>query len=917
MAPIKKPSPSPSIKRGKAEKLLKEHGSPPGMRVTAGGRIVPSDMPPALNSRFVNSTIKPTAARGVPLASAMVEQQRTDGNNVPRLGVIGSRPVLYVGDRAYALPALDATNANSSLPPATLEPAPKPSVPVSTLSTQSSFNGTSAAPPRAPTPLSTLDLSALRAQQTLKKQELRTVEQTEVLQASHQTDSWRAGIIEKKRNLIIELDALRKQISTLEATENSIAASAQSHGYTAPLASAPASIPPTAFVPQFQQAVPPTLYGFQGTPSFPPMMMFPSHFGAYHNMTTSEPTPFVQNSIQTPHSPGSASRRSHAIQIKAPPEEKKKPALDPKSPTYEPVTKPISISKEAVPNTPSPHKQRSPWRANGISQSDQQGSRTLSQKPSLSSIDTTDFFPTNTHEHSSTRVAPQLAETRAGNKETPVIPSTPEKNWPASPWNGGNSGRSSHKTVAKLTSWPEAFGKQPPNGSFRQIADPQIAVITDDHEPSIPTDTTQSMLSGAISGRKIADQKFATEEAWLLGSKPVQHAPSTYQEGFQAGYDHIGIPDCPDVLKGYIQGLLQFLQDESMKGHNSSLRGLVASSQPHDSAVNMTFNQVESHVNNRENIHSARIHSNNDVRKDAAYSMQNSPLMYSLRNEANQEQRFRNSTPNAYINTASTSDRAPIGYQQAELRSTEHSAANKEIEKGSMTRAEAVILDPTLRQFSGNQLGNRNHGAPMPLQRYDTALKDHGVKYYEAGATYRNRPMANQRVSGLDGAMDDLAGLVCDIQISEQAHAEPKLPVPGPVAEAHSTDTSRSMASVEEDASCFRPSSSKGKQKATSSPLKSAPDERSDSTALSRSNTPGSPKKSGEHSPAKARLEQVTNKFKRKGSKGRKKDTRNFSPEQKKERAKKWRERFGQLRDEEEKMVLDRKKAQASYGERS
>jgi hypothetical protein len=40
---LKKPSPSPSVKRDKAEKLLKEHGSPPGVRVTAGGRIVPAD----------------------------------------------------------------------------------------------------------------------------------------------------------------------------------------------------------------------------------------------------------------------------------------------------------------------------------------------------------------------------------------------------------------------------------------------------------------------------------------------------------------------------------------------------------------------------------------------------------------------------------------------------------------------------------------------------------------------------------------------------------------------------------------------------------------------------------------------------------------------------------------------------------
>jgi len=49
---IKRPSPSPSIKRNKAEKLLKEHGSPPGIRVTAGGRIVPTDLTPLTSPRL-------------------------------------------------------------------------------------------------------------------------------------------------------------------------------------------------------------------------------------------------------------------------------------------------------------------------------------------------------------------------------------------------------------------------------------------------------------------------------------------------------------------------------------------------------------------------------------------------------------------------------------------------------------------------------------------------------------------------------------------------------------------------------------------------------------------------------------------------------------------------------------------------
>lgn len=45
-------SPTPSMKRGKAERLLKEHGSPPGIRVTAGGRIVPEGLQQLSSSLF-------------------------------------------------------------------------------------------------------------------------------------------------------------------------------------------------------------------------------------------------------------------------------------------------------------------------------------------------------------------------------------------------------------------------------------------------------------------------------------------------------------------------------------------------------------------------------------------------------------------------------------------------------------------------------------------------------------------------------------------------------------------------------------------------------------------------------------------------------------------------------------------------
>jgi hypothetical protein len=55
---IKRPSPTPSIKRHKAEKLLQEHGSPPNVRVTAGGRIVPTDFTPLGSPRYAFAQVQ-------------------------------------------------------------------------------------------------------------------------------------------------------------------------------------------------------------------------------------------------------------------------------------------------------------------------------------------------------------------------------------------------------------------------------------------------------------------------------------------------------------------------------------------------------------------------------------------------------------------------------------------------------------------------------------------------------------------------------------------------------------------------------------------------------------------------------------------------------------------------------------------
>lgn len=102
------------------------------------------------------------------------------------------------------------------------------------------------------------------------------------------------------------------------------------------------------------------------------------------------------------------------------------------------------------------------------------------------------------------------------------------------------------------------------------------------------------------------------------------------------------------------------------------------------------------------------------------------------------------------------------------------------------------------------------------------------------------------------------------------------------------------------DGSCFRPSSSgKGKQRPYSPPrLDSGKGKEPEVSSPLKV----SPKKAGEqHSPAKAKLEHVTNKFRR----TKKDDPRNMSPEEKREHSRKWRTRFQKIKADELKEIDD------------
>ncbi|OAL50785.1 hypothetical protein IQ07DRAFT_438040 [Pyrenochaeta sp. DS3sAY3a] len=793
-APTKKPSPSPSIKRGKAERLLKEHGSPPGMRVTAGGRVVPSDLPQLGSSRFGDSTYKPPSLRAVS-GNIMSAQPPSNGNTTPRVEVFGGQPVILVGDRMYALPAVNTLNPMPANGTSVVESSIKPTPENNTLSSHASISDIPRVASRTTTksPYAGLDMAALLSQQAQKKQELRTVEQTEVLQASQQSDAWRTNMIEKKRALIVELDQLRKQIAALNTDPNDPNTSGQPSllGHCAPPAAA-AQLP--SFVPQYQQPPVPPMYAFPGANTYPPLMMYPGAFGAYPPYQTADPAAFAPLTANT-HSPGSGSRRSHAVEIKPPREEKKKDAvfdLNPKSPTYEPAVTSKSSSLHVVNHpTPSPPK-RSPIFEH----------RTSSQKPSLSSIDTTDFFPTNTHEHSSTRAAPVNDDTRQSFKENISTPYTPEKSWPASPWNEGNSDRSRRNEAApKFPSWPDTFGTQSSVSSGRQATTGQSFMALRERGPTAESDASRPASSKDISTRLTSDQHTAPEQNWPFRTKAVAHVPSTYQEGYQAGYDHVDMPNDPVVLQGYVQGLIQFLSDESKmshpeapaldirvrstNNHTPSLRGLVAASTPHDSAISMNFSRTPAPTLGQENISMTKGNIAMEGRGDQVYNSHGGPndaqVSFALCDDAYPRQR---TVPNAKFLTSAgfLSDRLAPNQLHAAVPIGKKDLSMKFEDKGLAQRADSISTNGTHRQAFGNQLQNRGYGTPSSQRFYaspnEMAAKTRASKDDNARAF---QPFPNHSFTGLDGAMDDLAEIASDIHIDTPRSSTGQRSAEGPI----------------------------------------------------------------------------------------------------------------------------------------
>jgi hypothetical protein len=452
---VKKPSPTPSIKRTKAHKLLEAHGSPPTFRVTAGGHVVFNDIslgspryPPGLHQRGKYQFNNPGGTNPPPalIPPGFVAYAISPSGEKHLCQWVGGQflplpygphgPLLYVSAPNYPFPTVPGSV------PGFFNVPQMPTFPPSQLSAVP--NG----PPSAIAAGVDAQIQYLRERYaTLERVKLEH-ERKEVHIKDELPHHERAQMVDRKRHLINELDGVRKMIKNLESqkqSDNDLTArtnmfpSQTQGGYVPstafanvppstwgyPPGSAGMFAPPYPYVPCNSENVPQNI----GLPNFASSVyrtfeepVLPHAYvgekpttnsSNYKDGAASALALDGQSPTNTEKAAQADVKRSHAIEIKDPWNSnavagKLVSKLDPTSPEYEPGKAISPKSGEA--QSPSPGASnggqklqlRSPSPIPAASNVNRSG-YLYSPRPegnSEASYTTTDFFPNDAHEHS-------------------------------------------------------------------------------------------------------------------------------------------------------------------------------------------------------------------------------------------------------------------------------------------------------------------------------------------------------------------------------------------------------------------------------------------------------------------------------------------------------------------------------------
>nr|POE72287.1 37s ribosomal protein s19, mitochondrial [Quercus suber] len=261
-------SPTPSLKRKKVEAIVRAHGSPTHVRVTAGGRIVPSEQSPLCHPRYGYSAIKTNGglikfAPNHPMGKSQWTQATQNGfvaqDADGRLCQIVDGTILPLKEIEGALqlympaPNLNVTQRTSSIIAASQSHGLQGGV--ETPMTLPSGD------PIMPKPSVQAQINALELEYCKLDRELKDVDKTEVMHGRTMGKMAKDALISKRRELVTTLDNVRKAMKSLKQQNLATDAPTPSRTLHNKHTSSPVfnRLPPSLQPRQSNQEVPPQL----------------------------------------------------------------------------------------------------------------------------------------------------------------------------------------------------------------------------------------------------------------------------------------------------------------------------------------------------------------------------------------------------------------------------------------------------------------------------------------------------------------------------------------------------------------------------------------------------------------------------------------------------------------------------------
>ncbi|KAF2860963.1 hypothetical protein K470DRAFT_215944, partial [Piedraia hortae CBS 480.64] len=210
-----RPSPTPSLRRKKIESLVQTHGSPPHVRVTAGGRVVPSEQSPLCHPRYGYSAIKANGglikfAPNHPMGKA--QWTRATQNGFVAQDTNGCLCQI-VGGAIMPLTEVDGALR-------LYLPAPNLQITQSGPSNASLTNGNQQRS-QSPNgnllePSPSVQIKALEQEYAKLEAESKEIDKTEAIHSRTMNKSAKDALYTKRRELVTRMDSIRRALKSLK-----------------------------------------------------------------------------------------------------------------------------------------------------------------------------------------------------------------------------------------------------------------------------------------------------------------------------------------------------------------------------------------------------------------------------------------------------------------------------------------------------------------------------------------------------------------------------------------------------------------------------------------------------------------------------------------------------------------------------